>query len=1088
MSVRSSHSPNQDLLQAASTTLGLVDGCLLPASLVPRQENREAWVDKGDWLALAATLDAKSVFFVENEPLVVLAELPANEDEARFFNRIWCMARPQLLFLARAGELAIYQLTKPPIRKDEAIENNNRLLGLARSVAEIQQNLSNFHREALESGEIFGDERFEAGAFRADRALVHDLKTVRRLLTESESDSRPQLTSEVAHALIGRALFVRYLEDRGILSEDYFRAIAARKHRWLVILDTPPTQVFAEPEFANKLFFRVLQDRDFCYAFFEQLAIDFNGDTFPVTSVERRDVQSIHLTLLRSLLIGERIDGQLDLFLFAYKFDVIPIELISSIYEDFYTAHKGKGKTQASYYTPPALVDFLLSQVLIEECLDKRPRLLDPACGSGIFLVEAFRRMVRHRVRKQGRRLSQRELRTILRDQIAGIDLNSEAIPVAAFSLYLAYLHYQNPREINENRILPNLKWNSQRADRDVNQHLDILFAGNAFAAINHSDPQVRLRFGATSADLVVGNPPWGEVKPNDVLGKEALPTTLAWCNESPVRIIGEQEMSQAFVHLALELLVDGGTAALLLSSGVLFKQHEYSRQFRRSWLQRCKIKHIVNFAHVRHLHFSDPIRRAHGSAGIRESDGTSPFISAIFEKGSPSPGHRFKYWAARRTADVEKTRAIVINHSDMHHLTQEECVRRDELWKLYWWGGRRDEGLIRELERFPNLLSVMKERNAQFPPYQGYTPGKVWESPKWLGGFTALDTKSMVRYGTSARLQFENAPATVEYRPESQEPFRGPRLLVRQGISQKDPRYIVSRYESDPFCFTKRINCFRLDGLTEEERLIITGIYWSSLSTYYFWLTAGSWGMWHDELHLHSASRLPITFPKDLSLRKRITRIVTKLRNLNDSESPEDVNKLENELDDCVFTLYEFNESDCDLVREMNQYGLDFFYRRGKSRAVASVIMPDRVNGLLCDLPSERAGGLTGYLQAFLRQWNADLAPEGELAWEVIPATHTTSVLAVTFSTVGMRERPPSTHKAATNAWEQVLARFDSHSLLPLDRRRSIFTDTFVRAVGEHEILIIKRNEARLWTRSMARADADATIAQAMNLADAKA
>ena len=70
--------------------LGLVDGCLLPATSGPTSDNENEWTDKGDWLKLAHSLKADSVFFVENEPVLVLANLPEGESEAVFFNRIWC--------------------------------------------------------------------------------------------------------------------------------------------------------------------------------------------------------------------------------------------------------------------------------------------------------------------------------------------------------------------------------------------------------------------------------------------------------------------------------------------------------------------------------------------------------------------------------------------------------------------------------------------------------------------------------------------------------------------------------------------------------------------------------------------------------------------------------------------------------------------------------------------------------------------------------------------------------------------------------------------------------------------------------------
>ena len=147
--------------------------------------------------------------------------------------------------------------------------------------------------------------------------------------------------------------------------------------------------------------------------------------------------------------------------------------------------------------------------------------------------------------------------------------------------------------------------------------------------------------------------------------------------------------------------------------------------------------------------------------------------------------------------------------------------------------------------------------------------------------------------------------------------------------------------------------------------------------------------------------------------------------------------------------------------------------------------MMPKPLHGTARDLSSERAQGLSGYLQVFLSQWNADLWPDGELTWDVIQGPRNSSILAVLFSTVSRGAATLSAQQKYVHAWQEVLNRISNQALIPLGTKSTIYTDTFVRAVSEHEILIVKRNEARHWTRSMAREDADATINQAMRLAD---
>jgi hypothetical protein len=153
------------------------------------------------------------------------------------------------------------------------------------------------------------------------------------MLSVPRGQKRPELRH--LHSLIGRAIFVRYLEDRKILVPQYFESVAARRQAWQNLLAQPPSAPALEPSMAELRFLRVLQNKEFTYDLFNQLADDFNGDTFPIEEGERDCVQQEHLDKLRGFLLGST-SPQQELFFFAYRFNVIPIELISTIYEEFY--------------------------------------------------------------------------------------------------------------------------------------------------------------------------------------------------------------------------------------------------------------------------------------------------------------------------------------------------------------------------------------------------------------------------------------------------------------------------------------------------------------------------------------------------------------------------------------------------------------------------------------------------------------------------------------------------------------------------------------------------------------------------------
>lgn len=73
---------------------------------------------------------------------------------------------------------------------------------------------------------------------------------------------------------------------------------------------------------------------------------------FPVDHAEEKAVTDQHLRILQRFLLGGKNEK---LFFFAYRFDIIPIELISSIYEKFYSLNPNKRRDEGSYYTPSAL-------------------------------------------------------------------------------------------------------------------------------------------------------------------------------------------------------------------------------------------------------------------------------------------------------------------------------------------------------------------------------------------------------------------------------------------------------------------------------------------------------------------------------------------------------------------------------------------------------------------------------------------------------------------------------------------------------------------------------------------------------------
>lgn len=1084
-------------------SLGYQDGTLLSAVAEPDAETREEWLEKGDWLALAKKAGAEKVFFVNNDPVLVFCEfqhVPDDKDLLEKFRRIWCMARPQCLFIALPGELRVYRLNRPPPREIEILRQEQQIV-LVQSVAEVAERLQAYRREQIESGRLFADERFGGIDQRADKRLIRDLKAVRKSLLNKG------LEPMYAHTLIGRSIFIRYLEDRGIIDPEYFEKIAENNPIWQEKLSQEPERPDLAPGSEKRRYYRVLSDKEFTYALFRQLADDFNGDMFPKDPDEEKAVdQEKHLRLLRNFLLGDSDPQQPKLFFWAYDFAIIPIELISSIYEEFYhkeniyrpderkkATKRKKQDDVKTHYTPSVLVEYVLSHLLPKECLATGPKILDPACGSGIFLVESFRRIVRYQVQQQdGRMLSPYALRQILREQIRGIEINEEAVHVAAFSLYLALLHYQEPPDIRTKRLPHLIYKEGQPEDED---HYHVLFRNNTFTLTENERHYVKETLNASaryagrteherlyksqgvlpihlhSFDIIIGNPPWGFEEGSTEEIREAQEQAKRW-SEYFNWSIGYKEPSQEFIARSLSLLKPGGECGLLVSTGVFLKHHDKSKAFRQRWLGEATIKTVVNFAHVRHEFFN--------------TDAPFAFVHFVAQ---PAPSDYWvSYWSVKKTEMIEKAQVIVLTLPDIRRVRQIDLACNDFLWKVYWWGSHRDAALMKALRLNPSLDDLAKRKEWPDPGrgFQAASPTYKNVPSNWLSNYQELPAEYFQRYGQVDPSLLRSAPKEVTRLPSSSSIQSGWRLLIGRGITEADAisGRIEARLENLPYCFNNSIHGINVDNAEDWERKILIGILWSSLARYYYFMIASTWGAWHHEIHIAEMMSLPIRFPKEGKLREEIIEIVDTLMNLPvhnfmGSDALQAPTLLEQRLDNAIFNLYQLSEAERDLILDLCEVNLEFLYRDRKSDAARPIErFPSFPQGNIKDLPAERQRehGLEGYLYAFLKMWNREIAPKGEFHWRIIRPPRV-PMIAVVFTTQEVGDTLPTIDTTDEQEWARVL------SALKQEISRRIYVDSMVRVVTDTEICIVKRDERRLWTRSMARSDAEATLVQAMHL-----
>ena len=139
-----------------------------------------------------------------------------------------------------------------------------------------------------------------------------------------------------------------------------------------------------------------------------------------------------------------------------YDFNIIPIKIISSIYELFFHLSDVGDDDKGTYYTPLHLVDNLLDEVYPWEWDYEQISIIDPSCGSGIFLVEAYRRIVCRWMQKNNvSQITNSQLNEILKDCIFEL-VNTNLIVSDFFDEKL------NDKLIKYDIIIGNPPWQSQ--------------------------------------------------------------------------------------------------------------------------------------------------------------------------------------------------------------------------------------------------------------------------------------------------------------------------------------------------------------------------------------------------------------------------------------------------------------------------------------------------------------------------------------------------------------------------------------------------------------------------------------------------
>lgn len=788
-------------------------------------------------------LKLDGVLCTENTPLVYFKEVKRIETEevSRLHRKFWNHGGAPILVLVAPDQVHVYSGLIRPLRQADP---SGTVRGLVETLDRASAAIGEF-LPAVESGEFFRkNEKSFNPAHRVDRDLLDNLQATRDKLVAT---STGKLDTKVLDALLCRLVFACYLFDREIVGETYLRSIGLRRASHLRdVLGVQPRP----------------KAKRYLYDLFRKLGRDFNGDLFSDNlDAEARLVHSSYIDPLDSFFRAtDVVSGQGSFW--PYDFAAIPVEAISAIYERFL---HGSDKRQGAFYTPRFLAELVLDVALAKMPSLLGRRYLDPACGSGIFLVGLFNRMAEewkqaNPTARNDRRA--RELREILCGNLSGVDINPTACRITAFSLYLAYLDQLSPRDVQE------LKENGHKLPRLVH-YPEKAGGGKVEGNIWCGDFFAEGTEYPADADLVIGNPPWGSTA---VEGTSAA----KWCAHPDHQYpVPDKQISAAFVWKATQHVADSGRICLVLPHGTLFNHSTTALDFQRTLFNRHAVDHVLNLADYQFFLFAEA---------------RHPALVVTYRKKAPEDRqHAIEYWGPKTDWLVTRAEVIAITPEDRCTLRNGEVLDdlegedAPQIWKQRYWATARDRRLIDRLSLYARLRDQVrqgkeKQTVKRWLIAEGFQPVGENDDPA-KAKLLRLTSKLFIE-ATSPNLDLFLSPEECVQLPSKEltarrtsNPlvFRAPHVLVSTGFTS---------VAFADFNVSFRHAIRGISGPKEDRDLLIflAAYLRSSLARYFLFQTSSNWGISRQKVHVEELLRLPFPLPDVMPKPQRAWEIVKEI------------------------------------------------------------------------------------------------------------------------------------------------------------------------------------------------------------------
>lgn len=964
-----------------------------------------------DLLSPEGHIQAKAVFDVDGVPTICFFDdandsLQAVSDLIR--ERIWNQNLVSIVLTVQQDNL----YAMPSALRDavpEVLSFNEAYPFGAFSSADIQ------------SGELFNRyPTWFSPEKKVDHTLLKNLSLVVGDLTELGIEKLK------AQILMAQLMFIAYLEHRGIVGETY------RTSRDVSSL------------------FSLVRDQDHqgILKLLEHLKADFNGDLLgPSSGVDAvwGSLSEPAFSLLNDFLDRVDLDTRQQAF-WSYDFRLIPVELLSGIYEIFLLDEK---RSVGAYYTPRHLAMLAVDQAFAHSKNILHERVYDGACGSGILLTTAFRRMIAFAEADSGRQLTFAERNQLLKNNIFGSDINESACRVTAFSLYLSVLEHLEPTDI------------ARLTEKGVSK-LPHLIGSNIQAGLNgdffsEQNPHMLNK----SFTIFLSNPPWVEPKGKEVLSADT------WVSHHH-HTIPRRQLCAAFMLRALDCLAnEDSRMCFILPVSILAAST--SQSFVRDWTRLCEIETIINFGDLRKLLF-DQAKQPTLVVVVKPKSKTKTLNRPeIFDYLIPKADISFAFGR------------LTLHGSDRHQIPTSLLAMDNTVLTTLFWGNAADQALLTKMQ-LNGSVDDLFDKSIGWTIAKGFhkhdlaVEHPVSSAPLRRSPF--LDARKFDVDGPLLNKHvLEAFPDEIDtvanLSKDLIELFAGPRIVFTDGMTSN--RELCAGYTDASFSFSSSLGVIKAPPQDEDLLRFLSIYLHSDLVRYALLLTAYQISFERERVTLRNLKDIPFIRPsahrnpaRAHALVKEASSFVKRFRDADLFELTSLRDEQKSYMNDLVYEYFEITLAERSRINEI-------------MNLVLPSIQPSSYEALRTPLQSRARTNEIKFYQSTLLQeleiWRDEMGGVGSFVTEVtLSSDEAYGALGIVKLDIAPKASSSRSliKSAGDLAVSALIAELRRLELLPSRMRNNLYLMTNFVVRAENSLYLVKPLVSRFWLQGEATRDAE--------------